>query len=98
MEETMSIVTTEGMMYGKLCIVSDRTGMADYIKEGENGFICKVGDVVNLYEKIRYIIHNREKLLEIGKRARKTYEEYFTMDRFEENLNRCVLETIKEYE
>lgn len=94
LEETMSIVVTEGMMYGKLCITTDATGMADYIVDGENGFICKVGDATDLSEKISYIIRNNEKLDHIRKASRNTYEKNFTMEKFGERLERQVEETL----
>lgn len=93
-EETMSIVLTESMMYGKPCIGSDNTGMADYIDDGVNGFVCKTEDVEDLCEKMRYFIHNPERINEMGQEARKVYEEYFTMDKFADRLCAAMDETI----
>lgn len=91
LEETLSIVATEAMMYGKTCIVSDRTGIADYISDGINGFIFKSGDEDALAEKINWIFMNQKLLPQIGKNARQTYEEYFTMDHFGERLEKALL-------
>lgn len=89
-EETMSIVATEGMMYGKVCIVSENTGIAAYVQDGINGFICKTGDVESLKDKLRWVLKNDNQLIEMGKRARKIYEEHFTMERFGEDLIRIL--------
>lgn len=93
-EETMSIVLTESMMYGKPCIGSDNTGMADYIDDGVNGFVCRTEDAEDLCEKMRYFIHNPERINEMGQEARKVYEEYFTMDKFADRLCAAMDETI----
>lgn len=85
-EETMSIVATEGMMYGKVCIISENTGMALYIQNGKNGLICKCGSVSSLQEQMQWVLKNKDQLDAIGKNARKTYEENFTMDKFGNRL------------
>lgn len=85
-EETMSIVATEGMMYGKVCIISENTGMASYIQNGKNGLICKCGSVSSLQEQMQWVLKNKDKLNAIGKNARQTYEENFTMDKFGNKL------------
>lgn len=96
-EETMSIVLTEAMMYGKPSISSDNTGMADYIENGINGFICKTEDAEDLCEKMRYFIHHTEKIEKMGQEARKVYEKYFTMDKFADRLCVALDETIRDF-
>ena len=81
-------------MYGKICIVSEATGTADYIKHGKNGLICKAGDPEDLCEKMRWVIGNRENLQEMGNAARQVYEKYFTMDRFGDQLEKALTETL----
>ena len=81
-------------MYGKPCIASDSTGTADYIDNGVNGFVCKTEDAEDLCEKMRYFIHNPERINEMGQEARKVYEEYFTMDKFADRLCAAMDETI----
>lgn len=97
LEETMSIVITEGLMYEKFCIVSDHSGIAQYIIDGENGFICAAGDANSLAEKMKWIFENWNKLAAIRKNGRKTYEENFSMSSFGERLNKALLETEEEY-
>lgn len=93
-EDPLPIVMTEAMMYGKPCIASDSTGTADYIDNGVNGFVCKTEDSEDLCEKMRYFIHNPERINEMGQEARKVYEEYFTMDKFADRLCAAMDETI----
>lgn len=91
-EDPLPIVMTEGMMHGKVCIASDATGTANYIVDGENGLVCRAGDARDLYEKMRYVILRREETYFMRKNARKTYEKYFTMDKFSNKFERAVKE------
>lgn len=85
-QETMSLVATEAMMHGKVCIICDVAGMAEFVRHGENGLICRTGDVDSLARQMVYCIENREILDRFGKEARKTYCEYFTMTAFGDRL------------
>jgi glycosyltransferase involved in cell wall biosynthesis len=86
LQETFSIVITEAMMYGKPSITTDSTGVADFIQDGKNGLICKTGDAADLSEKLQWMLLHQDLLDEMGNNARKTYEEYFTMEKFADRL------------
>lgn len=96
-EEPMSLAVTEGMMYGKACIVSDSAGMAEYVVDGENGLIFKTGNVEDLSEKLAWTIRNRRKLQKMGIKARHTYETYFSLETFGERLEAALQDTIEDY-
>lgn len=89
----MSMSTIEGMMFEKLCIATDMTGIAEYIDDGKNGFVVKANDSNKLAECMSWIINNRRKWEPIRKEARKTFENEFILERFgqrlEEELNNC---------
>ncbi len=85
-EETMSMVATEAMMLERTCIISDSSGMADYINEYVNGMVFSTEKSEALAEKIMWCMNHRDKLKEMGMRARETYETYFSMDAFGERL------------
>ncbi|MBR3623438.1 MAG: glycosyltransferase family 4 protein, partial [Selenomonadaceae bacterium] len=80
LEETMSLTIAEGMMHGKICITTDATGIADYISNGKNGFVCQVGSVESLYKTMKWVLDHRDELAVIKENARKTYEKHFTLD------------------
>lgn len=96
-EETMSIAIIEGMMFRKICITTNHTGIADYIQDGENGFVVAAGDIEALHNKMQWIIDNRDQINEIGVKARETYKKYFSMNVFGENLDKAVSETVKKW-
>lgn len=90
LEETMSIVIAEGMMNKKICITNDNTGIAEFIEDGENGFIYKAGNDEDLLEKLRYVISNFDKLDDMRNKARQTYEHSFSMKRFSDDLQNII--------
>lgn len=98
LEETMSIALTEGMMHGKICITTDKTGMADYIVHGRNGLICEAGNVDSLYNCMKWVLDNADKLDGMRLEARKTYEQHFTLNHFADRLEQLLLQAKQKYE
>lgn len=96
-EESLSITIVEGMMHSKICITTDRTGIADYIEDGVNGFICKTGDMKSLKEKMQYVIDHFDELDDMRKKARETYEKYFTLEILGDNLEKEINAAIKKF-
>lgn len=89
-EDPMPTVAAEAMMHSVPCILSDATGTAAYIHEGENGFVFMSEDVDELARKIQWCVENRSKIKGIGENARKLYEEYFSMKAFEIRLMEVI--------
>lgn len=89
-QETLSIVATEALMYGKILIVSNVVGIAKYIEHKKNGYIFENENVADLTEKISWVLNNKNNLKSISLRARQTYDEYFTLDIFEERLEEII--------
>lgn len=96
-EETLSITIIEGMMWEKVPVVTSNTGIADYIENGKNGFLIKYKDIDSLAEKMKWIISHKEKMTEMRKAARRTYEACFSIERFGENLKKMSDETRREW-
>lgn len=90
-QDSLPMVATEAMMYGKVCIVSDTTGTAQYIEHQSNGLICQSGSIDHLAEQMKWCINNRHRLKQIGENARVTYEKYFGMRGFGERLEKMLI-------
>ncbi len=89
-QETVSMVAVEAMMMGKVCIVSDHTGIAEYIEQGKNGFVFHSENVGELNELMLWCYQHQGCLKEIGENARKTYEQNFSMEIFTHNLQEAL--------
>ena len=77
---TDSLPTTiiEALMFSKVCIVSDGTGMSDYIADCENGFIFHNEDSDELCRILMAVIDNITELSPIAMAGRKIYEDRFS--------------------
>lgn len=92
-EETMSITINEGMMFSKACITTENTGVAEYIQDGVNGFVIPTENISALRDRMDWLIFHREEIGRIGEAARRTYEQYFTIDVFGDRLEKALKET-----
>lgn len=96
LEETMSIAVIEGMMNGKICVTSDKTGIASYVNDGINGFVFRNNDVECLLKIVRKII-DQDDWDGMREKARETYEKFFTMSKFAHRLLNAISETIEQW-
>lgn len=89
-QDSMPTVAAEAMMHWLPCLLSDAVGTARFIKDGENGLLFASGDADALADRIKWCIDNRERLPEMGRRARCIYEKYFSVKAFEDSILRLV--------
>lgn len=80
--DSLPIVATEAMMLKKPCIISDTIGTVAYIRNQYNGLIFKNEDSEELARVICWCMENKNVMNMLAENARKTYEEWFTMDKF----------------
>jgi len=76
LEDGCPLVTYEAMACGLPAIVSENTGTAQHIWNGQNGFIVPIRDVDNLTDRLIYLYKNRDHCIEMGKSARKMAESF----------------------
>ncbi len=69
-----SVSLMEALASGLPTLVSDTPSNQEWVQEGENGWLFKVGDVEDLKRKISLIYDKREKLSEMRKQSRLTAE------------------------
>lgn len=93
-EDPMPTVCAEAMMHSVPCIVSDATGTSAYISDGFNGLVFKSEDIDALKGKILWCINHKDELAKMGDKARKVYEETFSIDVFERKLLSYVYDMI----
>ena len=88
--DPLPIVITEGFMHSKLCLFPDAIGQALLVEDKKNAVLFKTGDAIDLKNKIEDIVLNFEKYQNIAKEGRKIYEDYFSMEKFSENVKNNV--------
>lgn len=89
-EDATPATIVEGMMYHKVCLASDGTGISYYMTDGTDGFIFKNGDILHALEKVKYIIDNFNQLDELRENGRKLYENIYSQEAFEENVWKMI--------
>ncbi|MBI3308032.1 MAG: glycosyltransferase family 4 protein [Candidatus Melainabacteria bacterium] len=88
--DSFAQVVVEAMSCGLPVIVTENTGAKDAVRDGVDGFIIPASDVEAIKEKILYFYHNRNKIEEMGKNARKQAEVY-NLEKYGENLVKVII-------
>lgn len=70
----------EAMMFNKLCICSNATGISEYMKDCEDGFVFPSENVFELQKRIMIVIDRFDKLNKLADSGRKIYQRYFSPD------------------
>lgn len=81
-DETMPITIIEAASMGKGIISTDVGGIAEWVRDGLNGFLVPAENPVALAGAITECVQDRQLLDRLGAAARRTYEHHFTLDRF----------------
>ena len=75
--EGMPMVLLEAMSCGLPLVSFDcPCGPKDIIKDGENGFLVKFGNIEEMAKKINYLIENEDKRIDMGKKAKELSYNY----------------------
>jgi GT2 family glycosyltransferase/glycosyltransferase involved in cell wall biosynthesis len=94
-DEAMPTVTIlEAMSLGRAIIASNVGGAAEGFTDGENALLVRPESPDELASAIRRLIEKPALIRELGRKARRTYEEGFTIERFGAEFSELVSETI----
>lgn len=90
--ECFPLVLLEAMQH-KLPIISTKEGgIPDILIDGENGLFCEKNDAISLANSIEELLNNGDLRKKMGQRGFDLYQDKFTLQRFEENMTRILLE------
>ena len=87
--EGFGLVVGEAMASGLPVVVSDRTGAADLVEDGRNGYVVAAGDVGAIRERLAHLAQHPALVREMGAAARETMRAY-TPERFRAELVACL--------
>lgn len=84
--EPAAISCIEAMAYSLPAISGSDNGTADYIVSGETGYIFKDRDADDLFEGIKAIITDKDKLIKMGANAYQRVTEYCSFEKYYEAI------------
>jgi len=76
LSDAFPISALEAIASGKPIIITDRVGLADFLKNGECGFIVKSGNAEMLADAILKLLSDDNLRLRLGEKARRKAEEF----------------------
>lgn len=89
---------TEAMLSGCCIVTTGNHDAADFIKDGENGYIVRNNpyEVADLIDRL--INKEYKKTVEIGQRGKETAKEIFNIERYSKQWEELIEETINNYQ
>ena len=91
-DESFSLVKIEAMSLKKIVIASNVGGIAENIEDGENGLLFKVGDYIELADKIKIVIDDAVLRRKITENAYKTVVDLYNIG----NMNNKIVSVINQ--
>lgn len=84
----------EAMMFERMCLCSDATGISQYLIDGVNAFIVKSEDENDLQRRVEYIVDHKEELDGLRKAGRAVYLQNFEDSVVWKQLERITAEEV----
>jgi len=92
--ESFGLVSLEAMASGLPVIVSDLPGPSQLVEDGSNGFVCRIGDVNDLREKVLAMAKDGPARRRMGIRARTLATGKYSWGRIGERLNDVLIRLV----
>lgn len=88
--ENCCLSVIEAMKYSLPCVVSDVGGLPEQIQNDYNGYLCQFDDEKAFESAIMTLLENSRKRKSLGKNARKTFEDNYTVEIWNKNFSELV--------
>ena len=85
MADPFPTTVLEALMFSRPVIVTDNGGAVEILNESY-ARVIKANDVFAFSEALKYFVDNKDCISELGRNARKKYEESLTVEKFEERF------------
>jgi len=95
--EMFPLVVIEAFASGLPVIVSAHAALKEIVEDGVTGLHFNPGDSADLADKVRWASSHRDEMLQMGRNARRLYEEKYTPAVGYQSLIRIYEKTIAEY-
>jgi glycosyltransferase involved in cell wall biosynthesis len=93
--EGLSIAMLEAMSYGVVPVVTRVSGAEDAVVDGENGFLCDVGDLCSMADRIEYLAAEKARLTMMSKEAFKKVRSEYNIEIHFQMLTRAITDVMK---
>ena len=91
--EGFNLSTVEALSLGLPCIVSNNSGINDFIVEEENGLTFNIQDIENISKCIQWFLNNKSKLPSMSKKSLETAN-VLTWNNYNKRLSKIVTEVV----
>ena len=95
--EGFPMAIREAFACGKPVIASRLGAMAELVEDGKTGLLFEPGNPEDLASKIRWMLENEDDCMEMGRNARKVFDEKYTAEKNFEILMNIYKKVIKDY-
>lgn len=93
-DEAMPMTIMEGMSLGKAIISTKVGGVSEVLRDGENALVVSPENASALSAAFERLVTEHDLMAKLGRNARTTYEENFTLDRFGHDFKAMLEEVI----
>ncbi len=93
--DAFGLVVLEAMACGLPVITTENSCAYDVVVDGKNGFVIPIRDPKAIKEKLEMLIECKETRSKIGIEARKTVEENFSIEHYEERYFRACEKALR---
>jgi O-antigen biosynthesis protein len=93
-DEAMPMTIMEAMSLGKAIISTKVGGVSEVLRDGENALIVSAENASELSAAFERLVTEHDLVGKLGRNARTTYEENFTLDRFGHDFKAMLEEVI----
>jgi glycosyltransferase involved in cell wall biosynthesis len=94
--EGMPLALIEAMASGCACIGTDVVGVREVIEPGVTGLLVPENNAPALADAIALLLKEPEKAARLGRAARATVKEHFTLQEMNENYTRLLLQLFRQ--
>jgi len=93
-DEALPMTIMEAMCLGKAIVSTKVGGIAEVLRNGEEGLLVRAEDARELSAALAQLIANPDLVEKLGRNARSTYEQIFRLDRFGNDFRALLDETM----
>lgn len=90
MDDAFPLTLLEAMQYSLPIISTDIGGIKDIVGNNKNGYICECDNAVSLSKAIEELLNDKDKRFRFGKEGNAIYHARFTLQAFNNNINRIL--------